>query len=69
MERDIISYEMFVFREMVFELLWKFIYSNNSKYVYSGNTKIKPITKDYTRLSIVAYLRDKMINCKGKKLQ
>ena len=33
------------------------------------NTKIKPITKDYTRLSIVAYLRDKMINCKGKKLQ
>ena len=32
MERDIISYEMFVFREMVFELLWKFIYSNNSKY-------------------------------------
>lgn len=33
------------------------------------NTKIVPKTKDYTRLSIVAYLRDKMINCKGKKLQ
>jgi len=33
------------------------------------NTKIKPISKDYTRLSIVAYLRDKMINCKGKKLE
>ena len=33
------------------------------------NTKIKPITKDYTRLSIVAYLRNKMINCKGKKLE
>ena len=33
------------------------------------NTKIVPKTKDYTRLSIVAYLRDKMINCKGKPLQ
>ena len=33
------------------------------------NTKIKPISKDYTRLSIVAYLRDKMINCKGRKLE
>ena len=32
MEKDIIGYEMFIFREMVFELLWKFIYSNNSKY-------------------------------------
>jgi len=28
------------------------------------NTKIKPIDKDYTRLSLVAYLRDKMIRCK-----
>jgi hypothetical protein len=33
------------------------------------NTKIIPKSKDYTRLSIVAYLRDKMINCKGKKLE
>ena len=33
------------------------------------NTKIKPLSKDYTRLSIVAYLRDKMVNCKGKKLE
>lgn len=33
------------------------------------NTKIKPISKDYTRLSIVAYLRDKMINCRGRKLE
>lgn len=32
------------------------------------NTKIKPISKDYTRLSLVAYLREKMINCKGLKL-
>lgn len=32
------------------------------------NTEIKPITKDYTRLSLVAYLREKMINCKGKKV-
>ena len=32
------------------------------------NTKIKPISKDYTRLSLVAYLREKMINCKGIKL-
>ena len=33
------------------------------------NTKIKPITKDYTRLSLVAYLREKMLNCKGKELE
>ena len=33
------------------------------------NTEIKPISKDYTRLSLVAYLREKMINCKGKKLE
>ena len=32
------------------------------------NTKIKPITKDYTRLSLVAYLREKMERCKGMKL-
>ena len=32
------------------------------------NTKIKPISKDYTRLSLVAYLREKMIKCKGMKL-
>ncbi len=32
------------------------------------NTKIKPISKDYTRLSLVAYLREKMANCKGMKL-
>lgn len=32
MEKDIIGYEMFVFREMVFELLWKFIYTNKDKY-------------------------------------
>ena len=32
------------------------------------NTEIKPITKDYTRLSLVAYLREKMIRCKGMKL-
>ena len=28
------------------------------------NTEIKPITKDYTRLSLVCYLREKMIRCK-----
>ena len=28
------------------------------------NTQIKPITKDYTRLSMVAYLREKMIKCR-----
>ena len=33
------------------------------------NTKIEPKSDDYTRLSIVAYLRDKMINCKGRPLQ
>ena len=32
------------------------------------NTKIKPISKDYTRLSLVAYLREKMVNCKGMSL-
>ena len=31
------------------------------------NTKITPMTKDYTRLSLVAYLREKMIRCKGMK--
>lgn len=29
------------------------------------NTKIKAKTKNYTRLSLVAYLREKMIKCKG----
>ena len=28
------------------------------------NTKIEPITKDYTRLSLVSYLRENMIKCK-----
>ncbi len=32
------------------------------------NTKMTPITKDYTRLSLVAYLREKMIKCAGAKL-
>ena len=32
------------------------------------NTKIKPITKDYSRVSLVAYLRKNMINCKGMKM-
>lgn len=32
------------------------------------NTKIKPITKDYTRLSLVAYLRERMVKCKGMQL-
>ena len=32
MDKDIMGYEMFIFREMVFELLWKFIYSNKDKY-------------------------------------
>lgn len=31
------------------------------------NTKIKPISKDFTRLSLVAYLREKMVRCKGMK--
>jgi hypothetical protein len=31
---------------------------------YHCNTKISPKTKDYTRLSLVAYLRNKMIKCK-----
>ena len=30
------------------------------------NTKLIPIDKDYTRLSLVAYLREKMIRCKNK---
>jgi len=38
-EKDIIGYEMFIFREMVFELLWKFIYSNNDKY---NNQSVNP---------------------------
>ena len=29
------------------------------------NTKIEPISKDYTRLSLVSYLRENMIKCKG----
>lgn len=29
------------------------------------NTKIEPKTKDYTRLSLVSYLRENMIRCKG----
>jgi len=29
------------------------------------NTEIEPITKDYTRLSLVCYLREKMIRCKN----
>ena len=29
------------------------------------NTKLKAITKDFSRLSVVAYLRNKMIKCKG----
>lgn len=31
------------------------------------NTKLKAITKDYTRLSMVAYLRENMIRCKNLK--
>ena len=31
------------------------------------NTKIIPKTKDYTRLSLVAYLRERMEKCKGMK--
>ena len=31
---------------------------------WHSNTKIKPITKDYTRLSLVCYLRENMIKCK-----
>lgn len=34
---------------------------------YHCNTEINPISKEYTRLSIVAYLRDKMIECSKKK--
>jgi hypothetical protein len=29
------------------------------------NTAIEPITKDYTRLSVVCYLRERMLRCKG----
>jgi 5'-3' exonuclease len=32
MEKYIMGYEIFIFREMVFELLWKFIYSNKDRY-------------------------------------
>lgn len=32
------------------------------------NTKIHKISKDFTRLSLVAYLREKMEKCKGRKL-
>ena len=32
------------------------------------NTKIKPITKDYSRLSLVCYLRKNMIKCSGMKI-
>ena len=32
------------------------------------NTKIKPKSKDYTRLSLVSYLREKMSRCKGMNL-
>jgi hypothetical protein len=35
---------------------------------YHCNTELKAIDKDYTRLSLVAYLREKMINCKKSKL-
>ncbi len=31
------------------------------------NTKIEPITKDFTRLSLVSYLRENMVKCKGLK--
>ena len=31
------------------------------------NTKLHAITKDYTRLSLVAYLRENMLRCKGMK--
>ncbi len=31
------------------------------------NTEIIPVSEDYTRLSLVAYLREKMVNCKGMK--
>ena len=32
------------------------------------NTKLKKITKDFSRVSLVAYLREDMIKCKGMKL-
>jgi len=31
------------------------------------NTKLEGITKDFTRLSLVAYLRENMLRCKGMK--
>jgi len=36
MEKDIFGYEMYIFREMVFELLWKFIYVNKDKYNFNA---------------------------------
>ena len=30
---------------------------------WHGNTKIIPITKDHTRLSLVSYLRERMLRC------
>ena len=33
------------------------------------NTKIKPVSKDYSRVSLVAYLRNNMIKCKGLKIE
>ena len=32
------------------------------------NTEIKAISKDYTRLSLVAYLRENMLRCKNVKM-
>ena len=32
------------------------------------NTKIVPQSKDYTRLSLVSYLRENMIKCKNESL-
>ena len=32
------------------------------------NTKIEPKTKNHTRLSLVSYLRENMIKCKGLNL-
>jgi hypothetical protein len=36
---------------------------------YHCNTEIEPVTKDYTRLSLVCYLREKMLRCKGLELE
>lgn len=33
------------------------------------NTELKPLKKNYTRLSVVCYLREKMIRCKGLKVE